>query len=67
MPDAWLLTTAGFHVPEIPLTDVVGKVGTVPSAQIVSEVPKSKVGNTLGVTVTLKVTADAHPPPGVKV
>ena len=46
---------------------MVGKVGTVSSAQIVSAVPKSKVGNTLGVTVTLKVIGDAHPPPGVKV
>ncbi len=67
VPEAWLLTTAGFHVPVMLLTDVFGKVGTAPSAQIVNEVPKSNVGITLGVTVTLKVVGDAHPPPGVNV
>ena len=67
MPEAWLLTTSGFHVPVIPFSDVVGKAGTVPSVQIVREVPNVNVGITLGVTVTLKVVGDAHPPPGVKV
>ena len=54
-------------MPLMPLTDVLGKVGTAPSAQIVREVPKSNVGMALGVTVTLKLVGDAHPPPGVKV
>jgi hypothetical protein len=38
----------------------VGKVGTAVPAQMVREVPKLKVGVTLGVTVTFKVTGKAH-------
>jgi len=57
-----LLTTDGLHVPVIPLVDVVGNVGTVPPEQIVSVVPKLKVGVMFGVTVTLIVTGNPHCP-----
>jgi hypothetical protein len=57
-----LLTTAGFHVPVIPLVDVVGNNGTVPPEQIVNELPKLNVGVTFGVTVTVKVVEVAHCP-----
>jgi hypothetical protein len=60
--DVWLLTIAGLHVPVRPLVDVVGKLGTVPPAQITNEVPKLNVGTVLGVTVTLKVAGFAHWP-----
>ena len=40
--------------------DVVGKAGTVPPAQIVSDVPKVNVGVMFGVTVTVNVAGTAH-------
>jgi hypothetical protein len=68
VPLAVLLTVDGLHVPVIPLSDVVGKVGTVPPLQIVNEVPKLNVGVILGLTVTLNVVVVAHcPAVGVKV
>ena len=61
-------TVDGLHVPLIALSDVVGSVGTIPPAHIVSVVPKLNVDVTLGVTVTVKVVATAHcPAVGVKV
>jgi hypothetical protein len=57
-----LLTTNGFHVPVIPLVDVLGNTGTVPPLQILSVVPKVKVGVTLGVTVMVIVTGNPHCP-----
>jgi hypothetical protein len=55
-------------VPVIPLSDVLGKVGTDPPAHIVNEVPKLNVGVTLGLTVTLNVAVVAHcPASGVNV
>ena len=45
----------GFQVPVMLLFDVVGNAGAVASAQMVSEVPKSNVGSTFGLTVTLNV------------
>ena len=63
-----MLTTAGLHVPVIPFSDVVGKTGTVPSAQTVSDVPKSNMGARFGLTVTVNVVVVAHNPAvGVKV
>ena len=62
MPLAVLLTTAGFHVPVMPLLEVVGNKGTVPPKQIVSELPKLNVGVTLGVTVTVNVVVVAQRP-----
>ena len=52
----------GLHVPVILLFDVVGNAGAVASAQMVSEVPKSNVGSTFGLTVTLNVAVVAHIP-----
>jgi len=60
VPEALLLTTEGLHVPVIPFVDVVGKVGTVPPAQIFNEVPKLNVGVMFGVTVTVNVPGNAH-------
>ena len=57
-----MLTVAGLHVPVMALSDVPGKVGTVPFSQIVNVVPKLKAGVTLGVTVTVKVVGNAHWP-----
>jgi hypothetical protein len=45
-----------------PFVDVDGSEGTVPPAQITSEVPKLNVGTVLGVTVTLNVTEFEHWP-----
>ncbi len=61
-PEAWSFTIAGFHVPVIPFVDVVGKAGTVPLAQMVSDAPKLNVGVVLGVTVTVNVVVVAHNP-----
>ena len=52
----------GFQVPVILLFDVVGNAGAVASAHMVSEVPKSNVGSTFGLTVTLNVAVVAHIP-----
>ena len=63
-----MLATEGFHVPFIPLVDVVGNGGTVPPAQIVKLVPKLNTGVTFGFTITLNVVGKAHRPAvGVKV
>ncbi len=63
-----LLTTDGFHVPVMPLVDMLGSIGTAPPEQIVSVVPKLNVGVVLGVTVIVIVTGSPHCPPlGVKV
>ena len=68
VPEFWLSTIEGFHVPFIPLEDVVGNVGTIPPAQIVSEVPKLNVGVIFGLTVTVKLVGFVHCPAfGVKV
>ena len=61
-------TTEGFHVPVIPLSEVVVNDGTVPPSQIVNEVPKLNVGVILGFIVTVNVVGVAHNPAvGVKV
>jgi hypothetical protein len=68
VPEAVLLTVAGFHVPEIPFDDVAGNAGTVPPEQMVNEVPKVNVGVIFGFTVTVKVAVVAHcPAEGVNV
>ena len=60
-----LLTTVGNQVPAMPLFDVLGKVGAaVPLQKAGIGV---KVGVTDGLTVTVKLAADAHCPAlGVK-
>jgi hypothetical protein len=60
MPEALLSTTAGLHVPPIPLFDVVGRAGTAAPAQMVSEFPKLNVGGIFGFTVTVKLVETAH-------
>ena len=57
-----MLTTDGFHVPAMPLIDVVGNTGTVPPTQINKVVPKLKVGVMFGATVTVNVNVVAHKP-----
>ena len=55
-------------MPLIPLVEVLGKVGTVPPAQILSDVPKPNVGVVRGMIVTGTVIGIPHcPPAGVKV
>ena len=67
-PDVASLTTAGFHAPVIPLSDVAGRAGTIPFAQMVNDVPKPNVGVSFGFTVTVNVVGKAHNPAvGVKV
>jgi hypothetical protein len=44
----------------IPFVDVFGKVGTVPPAQILSDVPKPNVGVTRGMIVTGIVNGIPH-------
>ena len=60
-----MLIVAGNHVPAMPLFDVLGKEGAaVPLQKAGIGV---KVGVTDGLTVTLKLVADAHCPAlGVK-
>jgi len=61
-----LLITAGFQVPTIPFGEVVASVGTVLPEQMVKGV-MLKFGVMLLVTVTFKVSDDAHCPTfGVK-
>ena len=60
VPEVELLTTAGLHVPVIPLLEIVGKPGTEPPAQIFSDVPKANVGVIFGFTVTVNVKGSAH-------
>lgn len=68
MPEFWLSTTEGFHVPVIPFVDVLGSVGTASPAQIVKPVPKLNVGGIFGLTVTVKVNGMEHcQPSGVNV
>ena len=47
-------------MPVIPLSEVVGKVGTALPAHIVKEVPKLNVGVMFGLTVTINVVPLAH-------
>ncbi len=46
----------------MPLVDMFGNDGTIPPAQILSDVPKLNEGVALGVTVTLIVTGIPHCP-----
>ena len=62
VPEFWLSTTAGLHVPAIPFVDAPGNAGTALPAQIVSDVPKLNVGVTIGFTVTANVADVAHKP-----
>jgi hypothetical protein len=57
--DDILLTTAGFHVPVIPLVDVVGNTGDVAPLQIAGIAVN--VGVVFATTVTVKGTVAKHP------
>jgi hypothetical protein len=57
-----LSTTAGLHVPAMPLVEGVGKAGTMPPEQMVRVVPKANVGIIFGVTVTVNVIGMAQGP-----
>jgi hypothetical protein len=60
VPLAWLFTTAGFHVPDIPLSEVIGNAGTDPPTQIDKLVPKLNTGVRFGLIVTENVVGLAH-------
>jgi hypothetical protein len=66
MPDAVLLTVAGFHVPVKPLAEVAGNNGGTAPVQI--GLKAVKVGIKFGLTVTVIIVLLAHwPGDGVKV
>jgi hypothetical protein len=68
VPEFWLSTDKGLQVPVIPLDDEVGSEGTAAPPQIVSVVPKLKVGKIVEFTVTATDVPEAHwPEAGVKV
>ena len=60
MPEFWLSTTDGLHVPVMPFVDVAGKTGAVAPLQIVCDVPKLNVGVRIAFTVTVNVTLLIH-------
>ena len=55
-----MLTTAGFHVPDIPLLEVVGRTGAASPEQIAAIA--SNVGVMTGFTVIVIVVVAAHCP-----
>lgn len=55
-------TVDGLHDPVMPLSEVVTNDGTVPPAQMVSDVPKLNEGTRLGATVTVKLAGTAQVP-----
>jgi hypothetical protein len=66
VPDAVLLTVAGFHIPVIPFVDVVGSAGAMAPVHI--GFTAAKVGVILELTITVNVVVAAHcPAEGVKV
>ena len=50
------MTTDGFQLPAMPLSDVDGNVGTASPAQMVRLLPILNTGTAFGVTVTENVT-----------
>jgi hypothetical protein len=62
VPEVWLSTNEGLHVPVIPFCDVEVNDGTFAPAQIERFVPKLNAGVMFGFTVTLNVVAVAHGP-----
>ena len=53
-----LLTVAGFQVPVMPLSEVIGRTGAAAPAQ--NDVATVNAGITVGVTVTVKVPFVEH-------
>jgi len=63
-----LSTVDGDQVPVIPLSDIVGNVGTGAPGQIVRSKPKLNTGTIVGLTVTAKDAEVPHcPAEGVKI
>ena len=60
VPDAVLLTVAGFQVPAMPLVEVAGNIGGTEPVQI--GLTAAKVGVRFGLTVTVVVVLLAHCP-----
>ena len=61
-------TVDGLHVPLILLVDIAGNAGTLVPEQIVRDVPKLKVGVSIGLIITVNEAEIAHcPAVGVKV
>ena len=61
-------TDDGLHVPLILLVDIAGNAGTLVPEQIVRDVPKLKVGVSIGLIVTVNEAEIAHcPAAGVKI
>ena len=60
VPEFWLSTTEGLHVPVIPFAEDTGNEGTVPPLQIVKLVPKLNKGVTFGITVIVIVKVIPH-------
>lgn len=46
----------------MPFDELVGRAGTLPPAQIVSDEPNANTGVTIGLTVTDKLADKAHCP-----
>jgi hypothetical protein len=68
VPEEVLLTTEGFQVPVMPLSEGLYSEGTAAPVQIVSDDPKVNDGTTTGLIVTVNVVVVAHcPAPGVNV
>jgi hypothetical protein len=61
-PEVALFTEEGLQLPEIPLVEEVGRVGTDPPAQIDKLVPKLNTGVVFGITVTVIVVGKPHCP-----
>ena len=61
VPDAWSLTTAGLHVPFIPLSETGVNDGTeFRHYKLKAYVPKLNVGVMFGFTVTVNVAGIVH-------
>jgi len=62
VPELRLSTTAGLHVPLMPLLEGEYKTGTAPPLQMDKLVPNVNVGVVLGMTVIVMVIGNPHVP-----
>ena len=62
VPELFGSTTAGAHMPVMPLVDMFDKTGTDPLVQIEMDVPNGKVAITFGITVMEAVTGTPQVP-----
>ena len=56
-----LLTTAGLHMPVMPLVEVGGKAGTASPSQMEALAPNGKTGGIVGSTTTVNEVPVTHP------